>query len=330
MQNEVPVYLLTGFLGSGKTTLLQRLVAHWQKQGLKPGVIINELGDVNLDGLLVEAEVPTAELLGGCICCTVREDLAGELALLVQRDRPDVVLIEATGAANPIDLLDSATETAMYAGIDIKGLIAVADAAHLLEMHRNRGGRTYALMQDQIRSASIIVLNKVDRVSEAEAAELEQIIANWNAYAPIVRTVRCETDLGVLLDTGFAPERTEDGPLQRTPSGGLNMLGGSSSHGHVTSYTHRFSRPIDSEEFQAMIGELPREIYRAKGLLTFSDTASRFLFQYAFRELDFIKVTPQGNLEDMAVFIGEHFSASELRRKLENLETKNERIQAKE
>lgn len=322
---EVPVYLLSGFLGSGKTTLLQRLIAYWQEQGLKPGVIINELGDVNLDGMLVEKEVPSAELLGGCICCTVREDLAGELAMLVERDRPDVVLIEATGAANPIDLLDSATETAMYAGIDIKGLITVADAAHLLEMSRNRGGRTYALMQDQIRCASVVLLNKVDRVSEGEAAELEQAIAGWNAYAPIIRTVRCETDLGALLDAGFTSEQSAAGRPEKTPSGGFRMHG--SGHGHVTSYTHRFARPIDSVRFQALIDELPREIYRAKGLLTFSDTASRFLFQYAFRELDFIKVTPQGQLDDMAVFIGEHFSASELRARLETLEASVQEVQ---
>ncbi len=319
---EVPVYLLSGFLGSGKTTLLQRLVAYWQEQGLKPGVIINELGDVNLDGLLVEKEVPTAELLGGCICCTVREDLAGEMAMLVERDKPDVMVIEATGAANPIDLLDSATETAMYAGIEIKGLITVADAAHLLEMARNRGGRTYALMQDQIRCASIILLNKIDRVSEAEAKELEETIAGWNAYAPIVRTVRCETDLAALLSMGFTLEQAEAGLPQKTKTGGLQMLG--SGHGHVTSYTHRFAGPVDSQRFQALIDELPREIYRAKGLLTFSDTASRFLFQYAFRELDFIKVTPQGQLDDMAVFIGEHFSAAELRTKLEALEAYRE------
>ncbi|OWA33841.1 cobalamin biosynthesis protein CobW [Saccharibacillus sp. O16] len=319
---EVPVYLLSGFLGSGKTTLLQRLIAYWQDLGLKPGVIMNELGDVNLDGLLVEKEVPTAELLGGCICCTVREDLAGELAMLVERDRPDVIVIEATGAANPIDLLDSATETAMYAGIEIKGLITVADAAHLLDMARSRGGRTYALMQDQIRCASLILLNKIDRVSEEEAVELEEAIAGWNPYAPIVRTVRCETDLAQLLGTGFTPQQTAEGVPIKTQSGGFPMLG--SSHGHVTSYTHRFTRPVDSEQFQALIDELPREIYRAKGLLTFSDTASRFLFQYAFRELDFIKVTPQGQLEDMAVFIGEHFSAAELRVKLEALEASGE------
>jgi len=298
--------------------LLQRLIAHWQEQGLKPAVIINELGEMNLDGLLVDAKVPTAEMLGGCICCTVREDLAGELAMLVEREAPDVIIIEATGAANPIDLLDAATETAMYAGIEIQGLITVADAAHLLEMHRSRGGRTYALMQDQIRCASVILLNKLDRVEKQEQAELEQMIGEWNPYAPIIAAIRCEVDLEQLLSIGFSEAYSKQGSLQKTPSGRLPMAG--AGHQHVTSYTHRFTKPIDSEQFEQMIAALPREIYRAKGLLTFSDTASRFLFQYAFRELDFIKVTPQENMADMAVFIGEHFSGDDLRKQLQALE----------
>ncbi|MCQ4087268.1 GTP-binding protein [Saccharibacillus sp. JS10] len=318
MNPNIPVYLLSGFLGSGKTTLLQRLIAYWQEQGLKPAVIINELGDMNLDGMLVDTKVPTAELLGGCICCTVREDLAGELAMLVERDAPDVIVIEATGAANPIDLLDAATETAMYAGIEIQGLITVADAAHLLEMNRSRGGRTYALMQDQIRCASVILLNKLDRVNEQEQAELEQMIGEWNPYAPILPAIRCEVNPEQLLSTGFSEAYSKQGSLQKTPSGRLTMAG--AGHQHVTSYTHRFTQPIDSEQFEQMISTLPREIYRAKGLLTFSDTASRFLFQYAFRELDFIKVTPQENMADMAVFIGEHFSADKLRKRLQALE----------
>lgn len=72
MEQVVPVYILSGFLGSGKTTLLQRLLEHWKDQGLRPAVVMNELGEVNLDGLLVEQTVPMAELLGGCICCSIR------------------------------------------------------------------------------------------------------------------------------------------------------------------------------------------------------------------------------------------------------------------
>lgn len=87
MEQSLPVYILSGFLGSGKTTLLQRLLDHWKLQGLRPAVIMNELGEVNLDGLLVEQSVPMAEMLGGCICCTSRGDLSTELTTLVKKNR---------------------------------------------------------------------------------------------------------------------------------------------------------------------------------------------------------------------------------------------------
>ncbi|MNW62798.1 hypothetical protein D3C74_409520 [compost metagenome] len=85
-------------------------------------------------------------------------------------------------------------------------------------------------------------------------------------------------------------------------------------------YTHYFKRAVNSEEFEQFVRELPRDVYRAKGIVTFSDTSSRFLFQYAYREADFMKITPQGEVPDVAVFIGEHFSSGELRTQLLQLE----------
>ena len=88
-------------------------------------------------------------------------------------------------------------------------------------------------------------------------------------------------------------------------------------------YTHYFKRPVNSEEFEQFVKELPRDVYRAKGIVTFNDTSSRFLFQYAYREADFMKITPQGEVPDVAVFIGEHFSSSELRTRLLEMEGRN-------
>ncbi|MMZ67618.1 hypothetical protein D1872_302170 [compost metagenome] len=92
------------------------------------------------------------------------------------------------------------------------------------------------------------------------------------------------------------------------------------SHDHVTVYTHYFTGPVDSVEFENFISELPREIYRGKGILSFSDTASRFLFQYAYREADYLKITPQGEVPDVVVFIGEHFDKTKLAETLSALE----------
>ncbi|WP_379151692.1 CobW family GTP-binding protein [Paenibacillus sp. sgz5001063] len=332
MEQAMPVYILSGFLGSGKTTLLQRLLDHWKSQGLKPAVVMNELGEVNLDGLLVEQSVPMAEMLGGCICCSIRGDLSTELATLIKKESPDVVVIEATGAANPLEIVDAVTETSLYQLVELKGLITVVDAAHLIELYRSQQGATYRLMQEQIRCASVLILNKTDRVTKEEAEEITVILRKWNAYAEILPAVRCELEPEALLE-GMGGVHTEaryevDDELLQESESQVELAGGNpelegvthSSHDHVMAYTHYFKRPVNSEEFEQFVKELPRDVYRAKGIVTFSDTSSRFLFQYAYREADFMKITPQGEVPDVAVFIGEHFSSSELRTRLLQLE----------
>lgn len=322
MEQSLPVYILSGFLGSGKTTLLQRLLDHWNKQGLRPAVIMNELGEVNLDGLLVEQSVPMAEMLGGCICCTSRGDLSTELTTLVKKESPDVIVIEATGAANPLEIVDAVTETSLYQQVELKGLITVVDAAHLLGLYRSQQGATYRLMQEQIRCASVLILNKTDRISAEEAEEISAVLRKWNAYAEILPAVRCDLEPAILLnsiggvyteDRGIAETEViyeQDGQEGQTHA----------SHDHVMAYTHYFKNPVNSEEFEHFVKELPRDVYRAKGIVTFNDTSSRFLFQYAYREADFMKITPQGEVPDVAVFIGEHFSSGSLRTELLRLE----------
>lgn len=88
----IPVYVLSGFLGSGKTTLLTRMLEYFLQQNKRPAVVMNEIGDVNLDGILVDDKVPLAEMLNGCICCTIREDLSKSLLTIVRKEAPDVIL----------------------------------------------------------------------------------------------------------------------------------------------------------------------------------------------------------------------------------------------
>ncbi|GAA0837201.1 hypothetical protein GCM10008915_26930 [Bifidobacterium pullorum subsp. gallinarum] len=168
MEHVTPIYILSGFLGSGKTTLLSRLIAHWKEQGLRPAIVMNEIGEVNIDGLIAGEEVPTAEMLSGCICCTIRSDLSSEIATLVQREQPDVIVIEATGIANPMEILDAAAEASLYMRIDVKKMITVVDAAHLLHLNAEQKGKTYRLMQEQIRAASALIMNKMDQVNEQD------------------------------------------------------------------------------------------------------------------------------------------------------------------
>jgi len=94
--------------------------------------------------------------------------------------------------------------------------------------------------------------------------------------------------------------------------------------------THYLRHPVNSEAFEALLGRLPDNIYRAKGIITFADTPSRFMFQYAYKESDFIRIDPQGEVKDVAVFIGEHFSKDWLLAELRGLENMADGFERKE
>lgn len=361
MENVVtPVYILSGFLGSGKTTLLQRLIRHWREQGLRPAVIMNEIGEVNLDGLLVSSDVPMAEMLGGCICCTIRGDLSVQMAELIEGEKPDLIVIEATGAGNPMEIFDAVTEVSLYLKLDIKPMVTVVDAAHLADLHASQQGKTYRLMMEQIRCGSVLILNKIDLLEPDRQREMTEFLRRTNPYARMIPAVKCDVDVTTL----WKPEEEQDNSNPLVQRGAAYIEQNSeaaheqdhgaidhrhdhdhthghehgypqhehnhdhdhvhphASHEHVTVYTHYFDGPVDSMDFERFIAELPREVYRGKGVLRFTDTASRFLFQYAYREADYLKITPQGDVPDVAVFIGEHFDKHEIAQRLNALERK--------
>lgn len=380
----VPIYLLSGFLGSGKTTLLQHMIAQAQAAGLTPAVLMNELGEVNLDGQLVSREVAMAEVLGGCICCSMRGDLSLELNQLLQKYKPDLVIVESTGAAHPMESIDAITETSMYKHATLQEVVTVVDSEHLLARAKSAKDKTFRLMQEQIRCASLLILNKSDRLFPEQIVELEQLVREWNAHAKLVTAAHCQlNDWSWMLQptsTSNVPDQlvnvVEDAQedfahavndatdeeayevdhatsdAQEDFAHAVNeayediahadeLIDKHGSHGgadvakhthahtdhashehhaHVMAYTHYWKQSPHSEQFEAWLKQLPENIYRAKGIVTFRDVPSRFLFQYAYRESDFMRIEPQGEVHNVAVFIGEHFDAQWLKQELEKLE----------
>jgi G3E family GTPase len=345
MQKIVPIHILSGFLGSGKTTLLKKAVDYYTESGRKPAVIMNELGDVNLDGLLLGDELPMAEMLSGCICCTIRGDLGMTIHSLYLENQPDVIFIESTGVANPMEIMDGVTDASLLLEVELKSIVTVIDAPYLLELSRGNEGKTFRLMKDQIRCASFLLMNKVDKVSSSELHGLERMIRSWNSYAPIQGTVYCNIDIQLFDElSGTEISLKYDGESKEAlhehgedhnhehnyehEGEHLHTYVGHShgdkdhhhSHDHVMVYTHYFDQLISRNQFEELIRKLPQEVYRAKGILQFSDTASsRFLFQYAYREIEFIKITPQAIVPNVAVFMGENFSRDQVKAALDEL-----------
>ena len=342
----VPVIVISGFLGSGKTTLLQKWIDKWMSAGAKPAVVMNELGEVNLDGAIVGGGVPMSELLGGCICCTISGDFGVELARMVEEEQPDVLLVETTGAANPMELIDGITEASLYVKLALVQVVIVVDGRHLLELDEHGKGKTYRLMEEQIRCADVLLVNKSDLLDEPELASVDRIVRAWNAKALLVHTVMCEVD-GVLPelwsgsgagDLAAADRRNEArhghrhghedahedrhvcGPgCSYTHDRDAAAHAPHHSHSHVMVYTHYFERPVNSGEFEQFIAGLPQSVYRAKGILRFTDTSSRYLFQYAYRQTDYMAITPQKEVPDVLVLIGEHMPVAELQSALDEL-----------
>ncbi|WP_256757516.1 GTP-binding protein [Cohnella sp. WQ 127256] len=328
----IPVYVLAGFLGSGKSTLLNLLLEDAKLKGWKPAILMNEVGDVNVEGQLIEKDIPMAEMLGGCICCTIRADLGMELVKLAQEHRPDVIWIESTGIAQPLEIMDAVTEASLYEKLELKGVVTVVDSRHLLDRVRIGSGKTFKLMKEQIHSASVLVLNKTDLVGKAEQAELEQLLGDWNPHALLVTSVKAQMDAEVIYSLDGQRNGYEHPHGHSTCSSDCEQDHEhkhdhehihDTRHDHVNTLTYYVPESMDSHEFEAFVRQLPEGIYRAKGIVTFHDTASRFLFQYAYRESDYLRITPQKIVHDVVVFIGEGFSKQELLEQLESL-TKRE------
>jgi len=209
MNAIVPVTLLTGYLGSGKTTLINRLLA--DPQGRKIAVIVNDIGEINIDSTLIAAKgnVSVAEdslvaLTNGCICCTLRMDLVTQLVRLIQSRRFDYILIEASGLCEPQPIAQSVTmldgslkEQGIPAVCRLDAIVAVVDAYRLftefaggqaLLNARERDADIPKLLVEQIEFCNLVLLNKTDLLTQDEMVSVEAIVRALQPKARMVRT----------------------------------------------------------------------------------------------------------------------------------------------
>jgi len=196
--DRVPVTVLTGFLGSGKTTLLNRILS--ENHGKRIAVIENEFGEVGIDHqLVIGAEEEIFETNNGCICCTVRGDLLRILSqLLKRRDKFDYIIVETTGMADPGPVAQTFfLDDEFKQQFLLDAIVTVIDAHHI-EKHLDEMKEP----GEQVAFADVILLNKVDLVSEAELERIERRIRAINGTAKIFRTRNADLPIDRVLDVG--------------------------------------------------------------------------------------------------------------------------------
>jgi G3E family GTPase len=194
----IPVTVLTGFLGSGKTTLLNRILT--EQHGQRIAVIENEFGEIGVDqALVINADEEVFEMNNGCICCTVRGDLIRILGNLVKRrDKFDQVLIETTGMADPAPVAQTFfMDEEVQRHFRLDGIVTMVDAKHI-SLHLDDSEEA----QQQVAFGDVLVLNKMDLVSPAEADALERRIRSMNSMAKLVRATNAEVSIREVLDIG--------------------------------------------------------------------------------------------------------------------------------
>ncbi len=179
----IPVILLTGYLGAGKTTLLNRLLRMESFAGKRVALIINEFGSLGVDGRRVDldglGDVEMFELNRGSIFCVcIKTDFLKTLANVAAVVQPDVLLIEATGLAQTCDLEGFLAEPHLAGRFELQCTLCLVDAAHFTKVAANLRAAV-----DQVRWADGIVINKTDRVSDAQLAQLRDVLEELNPTA---------------------------------------------------------------------------------------------------------------------------------------------------
>ncbi len=179
------VTVISGFLGAGKTTLIRRIIP---KADSRLAVVVNEFGDVGIDRELVSSagNLEVAELASGCVCCTLRAELAEVLEELRKGFSPERVLLEASGVATTSSIVEALQEPHLKDVAELDGVISVIDASSFSELYAMAGFRR--LYRDTITNASVVVINKVDLVSEREIANVERIVGEINPSALVLRS----------------------------------------------------------------------------------------------------------------------------------------------
>ena len=317
------IALLTGYLGAGKTTLMNYILNN--QEGYKVAVIVNDIGEVNIDAKLItdggfiqeEDSGKVVPLSNGCICCTLKEDLMKQIVDILKLRKFDYILIEASGICEPMPIAQTISmlqNTLMQAGLGnmckLDNIITVVDALRLasefgcgkdLQKEELDEEDIENLLIQQIEFCNVIILNKIDEVSEQELNEVRAVIKTLQPTAKIIETNYAKVDLEEVLNTNnfdFEKITTSAGWLKELEKDDDEHEEHHHEHHHhhdegeaeeygISTFVYTSRKPFSMAKFRQYVNEsFPKSVIRCKGLVWFkSDNDMSYIFEQAGKQL---------------------------------------------
>lgn len=305
---SIPVIVITGFLGCGKTSFLRNLLPLCEDAGVRPALIINEVGDIDVDGeLLADLHAEQVRLVGGCVCCTLQSQLTETIYNVIENHLGDVIIIECSGLSNPVDVVNALSTPALVREIAITHIICLLDTKRapkllgLIEMAKG-----------QVSSSNITILNKIDLADETMVTESINLAHELSPYSEIHHSsygdIGRDRMLNILTDTASVRSYCKCGCDDP-------------DHDHDHSHTLPASfctaaltlpEAVSQVEIDKLMQDMPDYVIRAKGFAYIEDTGWHILHKV----YETVNITPLSGPAPKAgpilVCIGQHLLPDEL------------------
>ena len=288
--------ILTGFLGSGKTSFLQHFIEYQIQYNRFVAIIQNEIGEIGLDGKLLDHDYSVTEIDEGCVCCTLIGSLKNAIHQILSSFHPDYIVLETTGLADPYNLLDEISEVNELVRFD--SITTLVDGLNI-----DKSLEDYQVVKNQIKAADILLLNKKDLLDEIQLKEIHQKLREINPGAPILSTTK--GDINPSLIYGIDPQDIKEIIHTKDLQGEADHHYYSHKDDGLSSYKVSFPRPLDREFFLDAIRSFPRTIFRIKGVIDFVDSKTPLLFQYVGGRFEFSEFNNPNLSDRFIILIGQ-------------------------